>query len=396
MQTRFHRRTLRVLLFIQSMELGGSEKQCVEIARVLSENGFAVTVGCMRRAGPLRRRIAEAGIPLVEFPVGSLLRPRALLQMWRLVRFIRANRFDVVHANDLYANLFSVPAARLAGVPVIVSSQRDLSNWWWYTPLRRRILRSIQKLSTYLLVNSSAIRSQLINEDGFDPQKIRIVYNGIDVDRYASTAAAESCRALPSSVTKSDTLIAMVANMHTDGKGHPDVIEAARAVCRQRPHVRFLLIGDGEMRPIFEAQARSAGLQESVLFLGHRTDIQEILSRCDIGVLASKAEGLPNAVMEYMAAGLATIATPVGGVPEIIEHGVNGILIPTGSPDALSGEILGLLDDDALRQRIGEAGTDTMRSRFDFACVLSRLMDMYYPALPLPRSHDQRATIAAD
>lgn len=396
MQTRFNRRPRRVLLFIQSLELGGSEKQCVEIARVLSENGFAVTVGCMRRTGPLRRRIAEAGIPLVEFPVGSLLRPRALLQMWRLVRFIRANRFDVVHASDLYANLFSIPAARLAGVPVIVSSQRDLSNWWWYTPLRRRILRSVQGLSTYLLVNSSAIRTQLINEDRFDSQKIRIVYNGIDVDRYTSPAGDESSRALPSSIAKSDTLVAMVANMHTDGKGHSDLIAAARAVCRQRPHVRFLLIGDGEMRPIFEAQARSAGLQESVLFLGHRTDIPEILSRCDVGILASRAEGLPNAVMEYMAAGLATIATPVGGVPEIIDHCVNGILVPTESPDAISKEILRLLDDDALRHRIGEAGTETMRSRFDFACVLSRLMDIYYPALPVSLSHDQHVTIAAD
>ena len=320
MKSASHTDPMRILMFIQSLELGGSEKQCVEMARLLGRNGFAVTVGCMRRTGPLRRKIAEAGLELVEFPVGSLLRPSALAQMLRLTRFMRSRQFDVVQANDLYANLFAVPAARLAGVPVVVSSQRDLSDWWWYTPRRRKLLRTVQQLSTCVIVNSEAIRAQLVREDGFDIEKIRVVYNGIDVEHYATAHRGVALRELSHSITADDRLIVTVANMNSGVKGHSDLIAAAQIVCRQHANVRFLLIGDGKMRSTLEAQMRAANLGKSVLFLGHRTDVADILPCCEIGLLASRAEGLPNAVMEYMAAGIATIATPVGGVPEIVEH----------------------------------------------------------------------------
>ena len=389
----------RVLLFIQSLELGGSEKQCVEMARLLSRNGFAVTVGCMRRTGPLRRKIAEAGLPLVEFPVASLLRPRALFQMLRLMRFIRANKFDVVHANDLYANLFAVPAARLAGVPIIVSSQRDLSDSAWYTPMRRKILRFTQRMSTCLLVNSAAIRSRLVSEDRFDSEKICVVYNGIDVERYGLSKMSKKRAhdsALAGSFCPGGRLVVMVANMHRDVKGHGELLVAAEAVCREYPGVRFLLVGDGKMRATLEMQARAAGLDNSVTFLGHRTDIAEILARCDIGVLASRAEGLPNAVMEYMASGLATVATPVGGVPEIIEHEVNGLLVPARNPIALSEAILRLLKDEELRHRLAKAALETMQSKCDFAGVLNNLRHIYNGShsapSPVQRSHQTIAT----
>src|SRR5207248_8996951 len=131
-----------------------------------------------------------------------------------------------------------------------------------------------------------------------------------------------------SGIASSHKLIIMVANMHAGAKGHGDLIEAAGTVRETCPEARFLLAGDGEMRPFFEDQVRTLGLGEIFVFLGHRADIPQLLSCCDIGVLASKSEGLPNAVLEYMAAGLPVIATTVGGVPEIIENEVHGLLIP--------------------------------------------------------------------
>ncbi len=392
-----HQKAKRVLLFIQSLELGGSEKQCVEMARLLSRNGFSVTVGCMRRTGPLCRKVAESGLELVEFPVASLLRPRAFFRMLRLARFIRARQFDVVHANDLYANLFAVAAARLAGVRIVVSSQRDLSDSAWYTPMRRKVLRWIQRLSTCLIVNSAAIRDQLTQEDRFDPEKIRIVYNGIDMEPYLAVEKRARGSRIGRTAGVAGKSVVMVGNMHRDVKGHGELLMAAQTVCQQCPDVRFLLVGDGEMRADFEMQARAAGLQNSVTFLGHRTDVAEILARCDVGVLASRAEGLPNAVMEYMASGLATIATSVGGIPEIIEHEVNGLLVPPRNADALSHAILRLLNDEGLRQRLAKAGRETIQSKCDFSCVLSNLRDIYRdshaPALAI---HPAHRTIAAD
>jgi glycosyltransferase involved in cell wall biosynthesis len=172
----------------------------------------------------------------------------------------------------------------------------------------------------------------------------------------------------------------MVANMHLPVKGHQDLIAAAQIVCRQHSNVRFVLIGDGEMRPILEAQAREMGVAYAIRFLGHRTDVPEILSSCDLGVLASRAEGLPNAVLEYMAAGLATIATPVGGVPEIITHGTNGLLVSAKNPVALSAEICRLLDDDQLRIRLGDAARKTVLAKFDLGELLNNLQQLYAQA----------------
>ena len=366
----------RVLLFIQSMELGGSETQCVEVACQLAREGYSVTVGCMRKDGPLEKKLVEAGVRCVAFPVpGSLLRPNAIRQMFKLTAFIRRERFSVVHTNDLYSNLFAVPAAWLARVPVIISSQRDMSRWWWYTPARRRFLRRIQSLSTRVLVNSEAIRQDLIERDGFDPSKIVVVYNGIDLERF-SRSNADGRQLLPNVSAESKTVV-MVANMHTGAKGHGDLIEAARAVREKFPETKFLLAGDGEMRPFFEERVRALGLAEMFLFLGHRTDIPQLLSCSDIGVLASKSEGLPNAVLEYLAAGLPVVATAVGGVPEIIENEVHGLLVPAEHPAALSTAILRLLEDSELRANLGKAGQERVRTRFNFSGVLDSLRDVY-------------------
>ena len=366
----------RVLMFIQTLDLGGSETQCVEMARQLKREGYRVTVGCLRADGPLKARLHEAELECVEFPVHtSLLRPNAFLQMLKLVAFLRRRHFKVVHANDLYSNLFAVPAAWLARVPVVISSRRDLGRWWWYTPVRRKILRRVQELSTQILVNSEAVRQELLIKDGFGPEKIQVVYNGIDAEKYVQ-ATGNREHLLPG-ISSNHKLIIAVANMHTGAKGHGDLIEAARTIRKEHPEARFVLAGDGEMRQFFEDQVRAAGLQEMFVFLGHRTDIPALLASCDIGVLASRTEGLPNAVLEYMAAGLPVVATTVGGVPEIIENEINGLLIPPETPTALSSALLLLLKDEQMRRRLGNAGRERILAQFNFTSVMARLKQLY-------------------
>lgn len=372
----------RVLLFVESLELGGSERQCLELAHRLSRHGYSVTVGCLRASGPLRAVFGETGLPLVEFPVKSLLRPNALVQMARLAAYLRKNRFHVVHTNDLYSNLFAVPAAHLARVPVIVSSQRDLSHWWWYTPIKRKLLRWIQRSSTWILVNSEAIRHDLVAHDGINPRKIRVVHNGVDAGKFAPRPSQRK-RLLPTFAAK-DKIVIMVANMHIEVKGHADLIAAARIVSGRNPNVRFLLVGDGEMREEFERLARAWGLGEVVHFLGKRTDIPALLSCCDLGVLASRAEGLPNAVLEYLAAGLPVVATRVGGVPEIIEDEICGLLVPPGQPEPLARAILRVLGSDQLWARLAKAGRERVLAKFDFERVVLAVSQLYAGR---PQSH---------
>jgi glycosyltransferase involved in cell wall biosynthesis len=378
---------VRALLFIHSLELGGSEKQCIEVAARLAKDGYAVTIGCLQATGPLRARVAEAGLPLAVFPAPRLLRPSALVQAFKLVFFLRKNRFQVVHANDLYSNLFAVPAAWVARVPVVISSQRDLSHWSWYTPTRRKILRKIQGLSSWLVVNSAAIRADLMARDGFDARKIRVIHNGVEAGRF--TPGQQIPREPLPGVSPGNKLIVMVANMHLPVKGHSDLITAAQDVCREHPAARFLLIGDGEMRSVFKRQVREMGLGHAVLFLGRRTDVPEVLSCCEIGVLASWAEGLPNAVLEYMAAGLATVATCVGGVPEIIRPEVNGLLVPAKNPAALGAALLRLLNNEPLRLRLASAARESVLANFDYARVLEHLKSLYQGSSPVVRPSRQ-------
>jgi len=367
----------RVLFVVESLALGGSEKQSIEVACRLAAAGSNVTVACLRgAAGPLRDRILEAGIRLVEFSVGSLLTPLVLVKSLRATLFMRRQRYQVVQTNDLYSNLFAVPTAWLAGVPVIVSSRRDLSHWWWYTPLKRRILRAIQGLSTWVVVNSEAIREDLIKKDGFNPQRIRVVYNGIDTSRYIPRNQANRERYLPG-VSSSHKLVITVANMHILVKGHLNLIAAAKKVCRELPDVKFVLVGDGQQRALLEKEVRAAALEDRFLFLGYRKDIPELLSCSDLGVLASRAEGLPNAVLEYMAAGLPVIATKVGGIPEIIEDGVHGLLVPPEDSGALAAALLRMLRDTRFAERLAKAGREHVIAKFNFEVLLQSLSELY-------------------
>jgi len=330
-------------------------------------------MGCLRDTGPLRTRL-DRSIPVVEFyPEGGVKSSRGIYQMARLAAFLRRGRFDLLHTHDLWSNLLGVPAGRLAGTPVILSSRRDLSHDPWYSPWNRKVLRHIQRWSDAILVNSQLIKDDVLQVDGFSPEKVRVVYNGIDLDGFSVRANREEL--FPA--LKGLRLIALVGNMHTDVKGHPWLIRAAAGVVRWFPDVRFLLVGDGEMRPNFERLAQEAGVCRQVVFLGSRSDVAEILSCCDIALSCSTAEGFPNAVLEYLAAGLPTIATSVGGSTEIISDGVTGLLVAPRDENALGAAILRLLDDPKLGQRLAGAGRQHVADNFSFERLLSSVTELY-------------------
>lgn len=376
----------RILHFIESLSLGGTETQMATVARLQSGGGYQVVVGCLSAQGPLLKVLEEANIPTVAFdPQGSLLSPRGLRQMVRFAWFLHRQRFDVVQTHELYSNLIGVPAAWLARVPVIVSSRRDLGHWWWYTVRNRRILRCIQNRSNVVIANSGAVRDYLINEDGFSPTCVRVVRNGVEVEPFLKAHADRNL--LFPFLSREDKLVAVVANMNIQGKGHSDLIEAARAICSAFPYARFLLIGDGRERAGLEKVVTEHGLGNNILFLGHRNDVPDVLSCCDLSVLPSWAEGMPNAVLESMAAGLPVIATRVGGTPEIIEDGTSGLLVPPRSPQALADAILRVLRDPELARRLAVAGRERVLTCFSFDRVLRELRELYEEAWSRSGAH---------
>lgn len=365
---------LRIFFLLDSLEIGGTETQAVELARRLDPQRYEVTLGCLRASGPLRQRLEPGPVKISEFhPRGGINSPGGIYQLLRLAAFLRLGGINVVHTHDLWSNLLGMPAAHLARVPVIVSSCRDLCHGEWYTPRRRRILRRIQRGSSIVLANSSAIRDDLLSRDGFTAEQVRIIRNGVDVDRF--TVAGDRSRLFPEA--RDGKLVALLGNMHSDVKGHPSLIEAAPTVVSRFPKTKFALIGDGSLRQQFECRVQELRLSENFIFLGRRTDVPELLACCDLAILPSLAEGLPNAVLEYMAAGLPAIATNVGGSAEIVDDGRTGLLIPPRDPGALAKAILRLFENPELANSLGHAGQEHVRRNFSFERVVCETIELY-------------------
>ena len=368
-------RRRKVFYLVDSLNVGGTETQAVELALRLPASEYEIVMGCLREEGPLLERLKGSAVSVREFhPAGGLDSPAGLWQVTRLAAYLRRGKFDVVHTHDLWSNLMGVTAARLAGVPAIISSRRDLAHFDWYQGKRRHWLRRIQNLSGVVLANATPIRDALIAEDGFAPEKLRVIHNGVDTEKF-QRAKRDRARMFPN--LSNERLVVLVGNMHSDVKGHPWLIASAPTVLREFPDVRFVFAGDGELRPQFEAQAAKLGLAGKFMFLGRRSDIPEILASCDIAVLPSRAEGLPNAVLEYMAAGLPTIASRVGGNAELLQDGVTGLLVLAENADALADALLRLLRNPEQARQIGSEGQRFAVENFRFERLIREVDELY-------------------
>jgi len=374
----------RVFFVLDSLNIGGTETQAVELARRLDPTQYQITLACLRASGPLLQRLTGSRVKLMEFhPKGGMNSPGGIYQLLRMAVFLRRGKFEIMHAHDLWANLLGVPAALLARVPVIISSQRDLSHLDFYKTSRKRWLRKLQNMSTAVLANSGSIREGLVREERFAEHNVRVIYNGVEIERFAGVPRDRE-RLFPG--TSGGKLIVLVGNMHTDVKGHPLLTQAAAEVVGEFPKTRFVFAGDGAIRSELEDQVARLGLQQNVLFLGRRNDVPEILACCDIGVLPSKAEGLPNAVLEYLAAGLPTVASNVGGNAEIIQDGQNGLLFPSDNAQALGQALLRLLREPEFASALGRAGQDHVRKNFSFDRMIDQVDKMYSELLEARRT----------
>lgn len=367
-----------VLYLVDTLNVGGTETQMVNVALRLHSESHPVVVGCLRAEGSLLEVLKRRGISVVEFRKGkTLFSLDGVYQLLRLALFIRRGRFQAVHAHDLWSNLLGIPAAWLARTRIIISSRRYLADLDWYTPWRSVVMRLIYRLSTYVIVNSMSVRDLLVKRDGLPPEKIRVLNNGVDVDRFAISHCDRE--QLFPGVGSRLQLIMVVANMYSRVKGHASLISAASYVCRDFPKAIFVLIGDGKERPNLERQVIQMGLEKNFLFLGSRNDVPELLACCDLFVMPSEAEASPNALLEAMAAGLPVVGTCVGGIPEIIKNAVNGLLVPPKNPHALAEAILRILQYPQFAKQLSQAGQEMVRAQFGFDHLLAQLEQLYTP-----------------
>jgi glycosyltransferase involved in cell wall biosynthesis len=372
------------LKFVDAFGVGGTEQQVMGLGKGLDPSRFALQIGCFRRWGHFLQDVEARGCPVAEYRIHRLYAPATLRQQLRLARRVRATGIDIVHAYNFYANVFAVPAARLAGAPVVLASIRDTGVY--LTPAKQRVQRAVCRLADRVLVNAEAIRSWLV-ADGFRPEKIVVIRNGIDLSRFNGRKDGARIRQ-ELGVPAAAPLVAVLSRLHRL-KGLEYFLEAAAEVGRRFPEARFLVVGgamtirDGEVvsensyRAELEAYARRLGLEGRVAFSGFRLDVPELLSEVAVSVLPSLSEGLSNTILESMAAGVPVVATSVGGNPEAVEHGVTGFLVPPRDASALTGAIDSLLENPGLPRRMGEAARRRVAERFSLDVMVRQTERLY-------------------
>jgi glycosyltransferase involved in cell wall biosynthesis len=366
--------TTPILHFVNILGIGGAEGQFVERVRSTDFRRWRPLVAALKKSGPHLAEFQRLGLEPKEFPLaGSFAHPATLATVVRLAAWMRMQGVKLVHAQDFYTNLIAVPAARLAGAKVIVS-RLDLAHW--HGPRRRQALSWVTRLADRVQVNAFAIRRQLIEEEGISPDKIEVVLNGIDLDRFDRRHKQPLAAQLP--IPDGARLVTVVANLHPV-KGQHDVVEALAGIAGRFPDLHLVCVGEGERRQPIEERARELGVADRVHLVGHRTDIPAILARTGILISSSYAEGLSNSVIEGMAAKLPVIATAVGGSPELVADGERGLLVPPRAPARIADALTRLLEDAALRERLGAAARRYVEANLEIG-TMARHFDRLYEA----------------
>jgi glycosyltransferase involved in cell wall biosynthesis len=364
-------RAIRVAYCIDSFDIGGTELNAVRTIEALDRRRFQVTVFHLHETGPLRARYEALGLQLLHLPIGPLYSPRTAAQGVRFLRLLRRDGIEVVHTQDIYTNIFAAPLARLAGCRVIASRRwLDATPRAGLAPLNRWSYRCAHRV----VANSSLGVKLLVEKERVPATRVLELPNFLE-ERAFNRVPVElrSARRRSWGVPPGAFVIGTVARL-APVKNHA---LALRALQRLDEDVHMVLIGEGESRGALEELAKELDVERRVHFTGQLVETENLHQFFDVSVLCSRSEGFPNSVIEALAAGCPVVATPVGGVPEVIIERQTGLLVPVDQPDALAASLQELRRDAALRQRLSEAGAARARGRYHQTLVIAQLEALY-------------------
>ena len=381
---------IKIVFLLGAFDMGGTERQFLETIRRLDRSRFEIKVLSFRSYGSVRKKLEALHVPLtcLDFQnTRGQLHPVSYIRLfhlnWKIVRYLQQEKPHIVQSYLFWPNIHGCIAAKIAGVPVIITGRRATMapEYMKFRDYTRRHYRWLQNVTnrwvTMIVANSHIVKQHCLQREKFvTNEKVRVIYNGIDVSNYTignDTGLKRKELHLPDDVA----IVGVVASLHPR-KGHRDFLHAAKIVLQTHPRTRFLVVGrDDGMRSQLEAFVEELGIRSSVVFTGERDDIPELLPLFDVQVSPSYIEGLSNAILEGMASGNAIVATAAGGNSELVIHEQTGLLIPTEAPKKLSEAIIRLLKNPALRTQLGTAGRQRVEQLFDMQHMIRQTEDLY-------------------
>jgi glycosyltransferase involved in cell wall biosynthesis len=373
---------VRLLWLIDSLTVGGAEALVVPFARRLDRRRFDLTVCALSTiaGNPIESRLRDAGVRVVSLGARSL---RDRSAFGRLKDFVRAESTDLVHAHLAYSAIWSALLSRSTGIPSIITlhvapaasrAVQTTVRQKILTTVRDRLMRfAVNRWSSRVVMVSGALRDNYARGGGIRRSKIRVVHNGIEVERFERDRAESRSRLAREFGIPPGAPIVVTVSVLRPGKGVNVLLEAAREI----PDAVFLIIGDGPMAAEWRQLAASRGVDARVRWAGHRDDVDALLAGCDLFAHPTLSDAFPTVLLEAMAAGLPIVASNVGGVPEIVVPSETGLLVPPGDARKLTAAIADLLSSPQRARQLGERARLIARERFSIDAWLRNLAALY-------------------
>lgn len=373
-----------VLVFVGSLAVGGTERHLSQVLPELARRGWKVEVAVSTDGGAFAAPIRAAGIPIEVLPRGSSL-PVAkvrgaitlIQQASALALRLRSRPPRILHCFLPTCCIIGGVASRIAGFSPVVMSRRSQAVRPSSFPGDKQFERWALRRANLVFGHSKPVIEELKSE-GIAERRLRLNHNGIDLKIFDASSGDRGLTRRINHWHSNEIVFAAVANL-IPYKGHVDLLHAFGRLQDKRPPWRLILVGEGEAAFTEHLQhlARQLRITEQVSFLGPRENVPQLLKAADVGILASHQEGFPNAILEYMAAGLPVIATTVGGNVDAVAEGETGLLVPARTPDALAQAAASLLNNPALRERLGQSGRRRVEAMFSLDACVARYEEVY-------------------
>ena len=369
----------RVLWLIKGLAVGGAEKLLATSLPYLNRSMFDYKVAYfLTHKDGLVPEFERVGIPVFCLNINKSY---DLSSFTRLVRLLRQQEIEILHIHGPHAAILGRIAAHISGVKAVVYTEHTLLE-------RQNHLARIGNLLTYPLNDATIAVSDAVLHSVLDRQIIKhgtylTIHNGIDLNMVTTTKICQTSLKKSLGIAAHHQIVGNVANL-LPGKGHQYLIEAARLVLNHYPDVTFVIVGkedrDEDLKRLQEL-ARQLGIQDRVIFTGFRQDVFQLMAIFDIFVLPSLLEGFGIVLLEAMALGKPVVGTDVGGIPEIINNGLNGFLVEPRNPQQLANKISELLCNDTLRKRMGQNGIRKVNDRFNIERTVREIERVYLLAM---------------
>jgi glycosyltransferase involved in cell wall biosynthesis len=365
----------RLLEVLYSYETGGSERVGSVLAEGLAARNWHVAVAATHSSdGPMRAALVAAGLDCHGLDIEHRGR---FGRRWAIFRLCSRLKPDVLHAQHIPMLLLCFWPAWLAGVRRFVVTEHTDHQLRLRPVLRRRLRRYAQRIARITVIHPGLSR-YLVEEVGIPEERVRVIVNGVDSDRFAP-AARDMVVRRTLGVEDDRVVIGCVARLHPD-KDHATLVRAFSDMCAsdQEIHAHLVIIGEGETRPAIESLVREAALEGRVTLLGDRSDIDRLMPQLDVFALTSRTEGLPMVPLEAMACGLPCVATAIGGIPDLLQGG-GGELVDPGDVAGFTVALGGLCRDPTRRRQLGNAARECVLAGYRQADMVEAYMEELMP-----------------